>query len=372
MATADVRIIVEQDRLFVELAGAKTPVPALWLRERALEESERDPVTGQRLFNPHDLANDLAISDIEQTGDAVTVAFSDGFTGVYPLTHLREEILDPDPLPAPKPWNASLGPGQLIDWVELEESDNVYLQALRHYLERGFVVLQNTPTERHTVLDVAARFGFVRNTNFGKYFEVYSKPGSNDLAYHPVPLGPHTDNPYRDPVPGIQLLHCLINETSGGLSTLVDSLAVCARLRDLDPDGFRLLNDIPVGFSFYDGEADLRDRHTLIQSDVIGATTGIHYSPRLDKTPLLDPDTMVAFHCARRQLGKLLRDPEFELRFLLNAGDLMVFDNNRVLHGRTGYDPEEGLRHLQGCYVDRDGPPSRYRTLEAKLDRKKG
>ncbi len=367
MAKADVRVVIEQGSLFVEKAGAKKPLPALWLRERALEKSERDPTTGQRFFNPHNLDDDLAILNIVQDGDAFRVTFSDGFSGVYPLAHLRDEILEHDPIPAARPWNAAEGPGKLINWVELESSDKVYLEALRQYLERGFVVLHNTPTERHTVLDVASRFGFVRNTNFGEFFEVYSRPGSNDLAYHPVPLGPHTDNPYRDPVPGIQLLHCLVNETSGGLSTLVDSLAVCARLKKLDPAGFELLNEIPIGFSFFDGETDLRDCHTIIRHDSNGAVAGVHYSPRLDKTPLIDPDTMAAFHRARRRLGELLSDPEFELRFMLNSGDLMVFDNNRVLHGRTGYDPEEGLRHLQGCYVDRDGPQSRYRVLTAKF-----
>jgi gamma-butyrobetaine dioxygenase len=63
----------------------------------------------------------------------------------------------------------------------------------------------------------------------------------------------------------------------------------------------------------------------------------------------------------------LLRSREFEIRFLLNKGDLVMFDNCRLLHGRTGFDPQEGLRHLQGCYIDIDGPRSRYRVLQRSL-----
>ena len=231
------------------------------------------------------------------------------------------------------------------------------------FFERGFVILQNTPTEPDSILAIARRFGFVRDTNFGPYFEVYSRPASNDLAYRPVALAPHTDNPYRNPVPGIQLLHCLANETTGGLSTLVDSLAVCDRMRAEDPEGYRLLTEIAVGFRFKDGAAHLRSRHTLIETDHEGRAIGIHYSPRLDETPLLDPETMRLFHKARKRLGRLLSAPEFELRFLLKPGELMMFDNNRVLHGRTAFDPNEGRRHLQGCYIDRDGPESLYRIL---------
>jgi gamma-butyrobetaine dioxygenase len=37
-----------------------------------------------------------------------------------------------------------------------------------------------------------------------------------------------------------------------------------------------------------------------------------------------------------------------------------------VLHGRTGYDPSTGNRHLQGCYIDLDAPRSHYRVLRRR------
>ncbi len=95
--------------------------------------------------------------------------------------------------------------------------------------------------------------------------------------------------------------------------------------------------------------------------------TGVHYSPRLDYLPLLDADTTRRFQRARRRLSELFADPRFELRFPLRAGELMMFNNSRILHGRTAYDPNEGRRHLQGCYIDLDGPRSLYRTLSRRL-----
>src|SRR5918995_1308546 len=82
--------------------------------------------------------------------------------------------------------------------------------------------------------------------------DVRSTAEASDLAYTSLPLDPHTDNPYRDPVPGVQLLHCLVNETAGGLSTLVDGFAAARALADRDPDAFALLSRTPVRFRYQD------------------------------------------------------------------------------------------------------------------------
>ena len=93
----------------------------------------------------------------------------------------------------------------------------------------------------------------------------------------------------------------------------------------------------------------------------------IRFSPRLDFVPLLPPAALSAYYRARQLFGQMLRSNAFEVRFLLNKGDLVMFDNCRLLHGRTGFDPQEGLRHLQGCYIDIDGPRSKYRVLQRTL-----
>jgi gamma-butyrobetaine dioxygenase len=92
----------------------------------------------------------------------------------------------------------------------------------------------------------------------------------------------------------------------------------------------------------------------------------VHFSPRLDFVPLAPPAELAGYYRARRAFDHLLRSPEFEIRFLLNAGELVMMDNRRLLHGRTGFDPAEGLRHLQGCYIDIDGPRSLYRVLRRR------
>ena len=79
------------------------------------------------------------------------------------------------------------------------------------------------------------------------------------------------------------------------------------------------------------------------------------------------PAELDAYYRARRSFDRLLRSPEFEVRFRLAPGELLMMDNRRLLHGRTGFDPGEGARHLQGCYIDIDGPRSLYRVLRRRL-----
>lgn len=353
-------------QVMLRSGDADTVLPALWLRARSPDPDQRDAITGQRLMNPHLLPDDLSLLDAQLDAQGLHLEFSDGHCGCFdPAELIAGSVLD-EGCPAPLPWQADLSPLPWHGWQSLADDAQLH-RALKDYIERGFLLLHGTPTQADSILSIARRFGFVRETNFGSFFEVYSRPDSTDLAYRPVALGPHTDNPYRNPVPGIQLLHCLQNETSGGLSTLVDSLAVAQQLQQEDPQGFALLASVPVRYEYRDADTWLVSVQPMIELTGKGAMMGVFYSPRLDDMPLMSDADTRAYHRARRRFGSLLADPRYELQFRLEPGQLMMFDNNRVLHGRTAFDPGEGHRQLQGCYIDRDSPRSLYRVLGRRL-----
>lgn len=346
-------------------------LPALWLREQSPDPEAVDSLTRQRLFDSHLLDEDLSLISVSLLpGSKAELAFSDGHSAVYDATEILAEAISGSNGPSPQAWDSSLVLASVThEWPEMD-SDEAFTAALESYLRYGFIVLRNVPCDREQVLRVGSKFGYVKETNFGKYFEVYTKPLSNDLAYRSVRLGPHTDNPYRDPVPGIQLLHCLINETTGGLSTLVDSVSVVEALKREDREGYELLRDIPVRFRFVDMGVELAASRPMIDVDDKGRTVGVHYSPRLDQLPLLSNEKTQTFHRARKRLAELFNSHRYELKFRLQPGELMLFDNSRVLHGRTSYNPNEGLRHLQGCYIDRDGPLERYSEVSKRTVQK--
>jgi gamma-butyrobetaine dioxygenase len=346
--------------------GVWWPLNAKWLRERCTSDASVDRGTGQRLFNLSDLEPNLALLRTEEPEPGqLRVVFSDGHHGRFSANEILAELaqapLDDD-TPPPEPWTASLATLPSAAWAETE-APGPLLTMLEHYLRRGFLRLRGVPTEPGSVLAAARRFGFPRETNFGLLFDVRSVPDATDLAYTALALDPHTDNPYREPVPGIQLLHCLVNDTKGGLSTLVDGVAVAEALRTESPAGFAQLTSTPVRFQYRDATTDLVAWAPLIELDLRGRVRAVHYSPRLDYAPFAHTTSLDSFYRAKAEFDALCRSPDFEIRFRLDPGDLVMFDNRRLLHGRTDFDPAEGLRHLQGCYIDGDGPRSRYRVL---------
>ncbi len=356
----------------VQPDGRQIGIHPLWLRERCQDPDSMDSRSGQRLQDPSDFPLDLCYVSLSAPAPGrLRVRFSDGHEADFAEGEiLAEAAMAPGDYgcPAPQSWDATLTDLPRVRWHENPQDARV-AQWMESFLRYGFIIFEGVPAHPEQVLKVAGMFGWPRETNFGVSFEVRSKPTSeaNDLGYTPIKLDPHTDNPYRSPVPGVQLLHCIANETRGGLSTLVDGFTVAEALRTRDPEAFRILSTTPVRFRFRDRDTELLSSAVPIELDAGGKLRTIRFSPRLDFVPLLPPDELAAYYRARRVFDHALRSSEFEIRFLLNKGDLVMFDNCRLLHGRTGFDPQEGLRHLQGCYIDIDGPRSRYRVLRGSL-----
>jgi len=239
---------------------------------------------------------------------------------------------------------------------------------LMNFYKYGFVIIKNTPIENKFLLKFVNSIGPVKITNFGEYFDVMSKPNPNDLAYKPIALPPHTDNPYRKPAaPGIQFLHCLQNEVSGGFSTLVDGFAVAEYLKKNNSQAFESLTTTNLRYQFQDKDIVLENWGELIELDKDGDYKQVRYSTRVDYVPPLETEKLKIFYQSRKLLSELYCSSEFELKFKLQPGDIMMFDNHRLLHGRTAYDANEGMRHLQGCYLEFDATDGKLRHLARKF-----
>jgi gamma-butyrobetaine dioxygenase len=250
------------------------------------------------------------------------------------------------------------------DWPQMLSDPAQELAWLERFSALGFGLLRNVPIQSGMVAEVGDRLGFVRVTNYGRMFDVISVPNPNNLANTSLGLGVHSDNPYRHPSPGVQLLHCLEAGAPGGDTLLVDGFHAAEILRKENPGAFALLSTVPMTFRFTDDKAELEARQTLITADMDGVVTAVHFNNRSADWLDAPIDLASRWYGAYRTFAQILKRPALELIFKLGPGDLVVMQNDRALHGRTAFDPNLGRRHLQGCYIDRDGIESRRRVLK--------
>ncbi len=364
------KLELKNNKVFFESKGLKKEIHPFWLRERINGEKHVDKSTQQRLFDPTKLQKNIQIKDLSLCTDFLEVNFNDGASTKIAVNDIFKEFSNIDEIKQIEKikWDSSFNELNTYEFHEnLFETDKMY-KALINFYQYGFVIFKNVPTKDNFIVKFANSIGNVRRTNFGEFFNVKSKPNPNDLAYTSLNLAPHTDNPYRNPVPCIQILQCIENDVTGGLSTLVDGYTVSEKLKQEFPDYYKILTEVKIRFQFIDQTIVLENRAEMIQLDESGNFKQVRFSPRLDFVPLIDKEKLELFYSARKKLSELYNSENYKIEFKLLPGDLLMMDNYRLLHGRTKYDASEGNRFLQGCYIDYDSTEGRLKHLKRKFN----
>ena len=364
------KIELNNNKVYLDNDGEKKEIHPFWLRERVNGNKFVDIKTKQRLFDPTQIQENIKINDINLSKDFLEVTFNDGASTKLSIQKLIEEFSNNNFIKLIKKveWDSSLINLNIFEFKEnLSEKEEMY-NALISFYKYGFVIFKNVPIKDNFLINFANSIGSVRRTNFGEFFNVKSKPNPNDLAYTSLPLAPHTDNPYRNPVPCIQILHCIENNVQGGLSTLVDGFTVTEKLKKDFPKYYKILSEVKVRFQFVDQSVVLEDWAEMIRIDENGEFKQVRFSPRLDFVPLLDLDKLELYYNARKKISELYNSDKYRIQFKLSPGDLLMMDNYRLLHGRTAYDSNEGDRFLQGCYIDYDSTDGKLKHLKRKFN----
>ncbi len=356
------RVIAKPEALTVEWAdGAVGEFASLWLRDNLPED--RDPHSGQRLVDVADLPERPRIRAAALRGDSVCVEWESELRpasfGLEWLASQARGAGERHPGYGARRWlrGAALDASQdfsRASFAEFHGDRRLRVGWLTRLLQEGVAFLGALPPTEAAILEAAQPIGCVLETNYGLVFDVRSVPQPENLAYSDLGLGLHTDNPYRDPVPGFQALHALRASPEGGDSLFADGFALADHLRAADPEAFALLTQTPVPFQYRSKDAELYAERPLIQLSCRGEVCAVHYNSRSIAPLRLPARDCAAFYAAYRRFALLLRDPQYQLKFKLADGDLVVFDNQRILHGRTAYASAKHARHLRGCYLARD------------------
>ena len=364
MTTKISKISMNSSALNVEWSdGEKSNFNFLWLRDNCPTAHDKD--SNHRMFNLLETSENIQPSDYKINSDGkLEIKWSEGnHTSYYDLNWLRKNcytIKQKQKYVSPyKLWNNKLNSDLESVTVEHDKVINTeegLIQWLNLLHEKGFAIIKNAPTEKKSAFPILNRISHIRQTFFKTPFEVINIPKPNNSAYTAHGLRNHIDLPYFEIPPGYQFLHCLINDAEGGMSHAVDGFFVAEYLKKNDPEVFNTLVRIPVKFIDKDYT---QDKKRLFYAPEISLTKDGDYNDirfSVATMGVMDcvPEDIEKFYKAHHKFGKLLHDDKFVVKFRLKPGDIFCFNNRRVLHGRTEFNPNSGHRHLQGYYIDRD------------------
>lgn len=363
----------------LHLADGPLRFHAVWLRDNAWDDKTRAPGNGQRLITLGDIPADCRIVSATPEGRKLMLRFAHEDHAIpYDIGWLRANAYDRSATRRPgwtapgiETWDAGLNSAVPTgDFTALKTGGRAlrgWLESMRRY---GFAKITGGPVRDGALFEVADLFGYVRETNYGRHFEVRTEVNPTNLAYTGLGLQAHTDNPYRDPVPTVQILYCLESSAAGGENMVVDGFRAAERLRDESPRSFDLLSRYCARFEYAgSGGVCLRSRRPMIELAPDGELVAIRFNNRSAAAITDVPyDDMADYYAACRRFGELIDDTAMEVTFRLNPGESFVVDNTRVLHARKGYSGS-GTRWLQGCYADKDGLLSTLAAMEREEER---
>lgn len=354
--------------------GAELRAYALWLWENRMADQGIDERTREGKLDPAGLPDPAVLRGVSLRDGHLVVDWhaeppSEHHSGW--LRHVADGRQRVDAgIPAAEPWVAADRPTPpTIDGIPVLEGDDAALAEWLSMLCRfGIARLEGLPTGDQVVPTIGELIGALRDTNFGVTWPVSVDVAPTSTANTPLPLPPHTDLPTRETPPGHQVLHCQVNTCSGGLSTMADGYAVADHFKTNEPEHYDSLSTLRWTFFNRSPEHDHRWSGPIIDEGAPGDPLTLRAFHPVRGFPDMAADDMPRAYAALRRFSEVAGSDRFQMRYAFRPGDMVVFDNRRILHGRTPIDADGGTRVLHGTYIDHDEIYSRLRVLTRRLE----
>ena len=359
--------------------GRESRFDAFLLRENSPDANTIHPKSREMLISPLDIPDDLQVNsaNLDDNG-ALIVDWSSGEQSIYNPGWLRahawfEDDGNPEPLPKVTErllWDAeTLSEPPSFNGPDVLEKDEAMLEWLEALNTHGISRLRQLPDEDGLLERVVRSIGPPRESNFGPMYVLEIKEDPDSNAFTSGALLQHMDMPTRESPHGLQFLYCRANTTVGGEGVYVDGFRIANAIRNEAPETFKALVDIPWVFNNRSRTTDYRAKGPVIELDDQGEVSAIRLTSWL-RAPLRAPlPVQQRAYQAIRAFTRYAQNSMYQLVFRYEAGDLLAFDNRRVLHGRRAYDATTGQRYIEGIYADRDDLYSRIRTLRRNIKR---
>ncbi|KAG2347921.1 Trimethyllysine dioxygenase [Suillus weaverae] len=352
----------------------------IWLRDHCRCPDCFHPITKQRLLNTFEIPADIKPIHVQGSTDGLEVVWpgtsTESHSSVYPWTWLQANTYDPALQTTPSQkvlWGSKIEKSPpSVTYTEVMDDKGLH-KWLTNVETFGFCFVSGVPATPEATEELCERIGFIRETQYGKFWEFTADLSKGDTAYTTMALGAHTDNTYFTDPCGLQLFHLLSHtEGSGGATLLVDGLYVAALMKELHPKFHDILSRVPIP-AHAAGEPS-----ALYTPSPPAMYPPLRYHPSTkelvqvrwnndDRSVMshLPPHEVEDWYQAIKIWNELLTKPDSEYWIQLSPGTVLTIDNHRVLHGRSAFD---GKRRVCGAYIGIDEYRSKLAVLKEKFE----
>ncbi|XP_002736971.1 gamma-butyrobetaine dioxygenase-like [Saccoglossus kowalevskii] len=374
---------VDEDRqikaIFTD--GLQSKYPYIWLLDNCRCTQCYVHSANQRLvpFSQLDFRAVPESVTLTPDGSHLSIKWSKGHIGDYSVDWLRTHQFDsskPDEVAEPQ---LHIWGSEMVNTIPTYDFEGILNNEAELYKwldslnASGLALIKNVPQETGQIKRVAKRVSFLKPTNYGVCFSVKSKMNPSNTAYTAAGLSLHTDLSNYNHAPGVQMLHCIQQyDGEGGDSEFTDGFKAAIQLKKENPKAFEILTTTWLNFS--DIGIDYYSYHFNRQSPTIclgrkGNIEEIAYSrTSLSSMMYIPVEQVESVYEALKAFSDIMYNKENIIKFKMESGDMVAFNNIRVLHGRSAFKVEQrSSRHLEGGYIDWDEIHSRMRVLKANL-----
>ena len=327
----------------------------IWLRDHARDEDSWDHRSNQRKIYSAKLDPKLHIKKaiLKDNGKSVDILWSDL---KKPINYTSNFFLENS--------NKSQKINNNINiWDKKDIGEEIYTDfqntitndGFKEFLEKlykfGFVVIQNCKTEMSSVEKIANKIGYVRESIFGGLWSFESNNDMADSAYTQDELRPHTDSTYSNDAPGLQLLLCCHYEATGGESIMVDGFKIAEKIYKENRDLYTLLSEIEVTGQYIGDGVFLEAKRPIFKLNSNKELVQVSFNNYDRAAFRMNDEKTLKFYDAIREFDLIANNREYQWRHILKPGELLIFNNWRILHGRGSF---KGDRKMSGCYINKE------------------
>ncbi|XP_075977607.1 gamma-butyrobetaine dioxygenase-like [Anticarsia gemmatalis] len=377
-----------EDLLNLVIRGESLQFPYVWLRENCQCEHCYHTSAQSRILDWSKFDLNVKANEVSESENSVRIQWSDGHTSQYNFNWLKFRSFTPENQkkytetiykPKKETWHGKDFSNILYkrDYSDIVGSEEALYEWLHKLSVYGVALIKNTPSSETAVDGVVDRIGFTKRTHYGIKFVVQHVQNTSNVAYLSSTLQLHTDLPYYEYCPGTNLLHYLVQTVSeGGENLLSDCHYTANYMKQHHPEQYKLLTDVEVEWSDigteFGNDFFKLHRAPVICLDCHGEIERINFSIPQRGSHFPGPIELVKPWYEAHSLFWDLNH-QFAAKFKAESGDILAFNNIRLLHGRSAYeDSSNNVRKIIGAYIDWDEIYSRLRCLKVKLKNEDG